>query len=180
MKLQNALQGHTANVMSCKFSPDGKYLVTTSGDKSTIIWNVSTKEMVQKVRGHTRYVTCCAFSSDSRYFATGSNDKSVIMWKICDVLDYGYRTSPDRLDIGDYKQVADDADVPNEFLCPITHEVMKDPVIACDGYSYERTAIWGWLQSGKLTSPMTNKILTNTQLLPNHTLKMLIQRNTVK
>ncbi|XP_065827366.1 uncharacterized protein [Oscarella lobularis] len=37
--------------------------------------------------------------------------------------------------------------IPNEFYCPITMEVMTDPVLAADGFSYERLAIEHWLQT---------------------------------
>ena len=39
---------------------------------------------------------------------------------------------------------------PNEFLCPITQDVMIDPVVASDGHSYERTAIAAILERGSL------------------------------
>lgn len=45
-----------------------------------------------------------------------------------------------------------------------------------DGYTYERAAITGWISSGKTRSPMTNGILPSTELTPNRSLKMLIQR----
>lgn len=43
---------------------------------------------------------------------------------------------------------------------------MVDPVIAADGYTYERTAILDWLQQHE-TSPMTNQILVHSALLQN-------------
>ncbi|KAK7485836.1 hypothetical protein BaRGS_00022936, partial [Batillaria attramentaria] len=64
----------------------------------------------------------------------------------------------------------------DELLCPITREVMKDPVIAADGYTYDRSAIRAWLESGKDRSPMTNAVLAHKNLIPNRTLKMLIQK----
>ena len=33
-------------------------------------------------------------------------------------------------------------DLPDEFVCPITFEKMIDPVVASDGNSYERSALW--------------------------------------
>ncbi|XP_064644227.1 WD repeat, SAM and U-box domain-containing protein 1-like isoform X2 [Lineus longissimus] len=66
--------------------------------------------------------------------------------------------------------------IPNEFLCPITCEMMKEPVIASDGYTYERVAIAAWMTKGKQNSPMTNAPLPNKTLTPNRSLKMLIQR----
>ena len=52
--------------------------------------------------------------------------------------------------------------------------VMRDPVIAADGYSYERVAIEQWLATGAGTSPKTNELLENEKLLPNKALKALI------
>ncbi|KAF8791075.1 WD repeat, SAM and U-box domain-containing protein 1-like [Argiope bruennichi] len=70
----------------------------------------------------------------------------------------------------------EDEMVLNEFCCPITHEVMRDPVVAADGYSYEKQAIEEWLENGKETSPMTNEILAHKILTPNHILLQLIQK----
>lgn len=90
-------------------------------------------------------------------------------------------------------------DAPHQFLCPITHEIMTDPVIcsglfgkfgatqmkgiagiivtmqcffiSTDGFTYERGAITEWLLCGRYTSPMTNEILKDLKFLPNTTLK---------
>ncbi|XP_010728257.3 WD repeat, SAM and U-box domain-containing protein 1 isoform X2 [Larimichthys crocea] len=66
--------------------------------------------------------------------------------------------------------------IPDEFLCPITRELMREPVIAADGYSYEREAIKSWINTKNRSSPMTNLPLLTTLLTPNHTLKMAIGR----
>ncbi|XP_005724210.1 WD repeat, SAM and U-box domain-containing protein 1-like isoform X2 [Pundamilia nyererei] len=66
--------------------------------------------------------------------------------------------------------------IPDEFLCPITRELMKEPVIAADGYSYEKEAIESWINTKNRSSPMTNLPLLTTLLTPNHTLKMAIGR----
>lgn len=65
----------------------------------------------------------------------------------------------------------------NEFLCPITMEIMHDPVIAADGYTYDRSAILAWFEKGKDRSPMTNAVLPHKSVTPNRTLKMLIQKH---
>jgi hypothetical protein len=59
------------------------------------------------------------------------------------------------------------------FICPITHELMTDPVIDPDGNSYERHAIEDWLQQNG-TSPMTRVNLLATDLRPNRALKAAI------
>ncbi|XP_053982976.1 WD repeat, SAM and U-box domain-containing protein 1-like isoform X1 [Hylaeus volcanicus] len=68
----------------------------------------------------------------------------------------------------------DDAEIPHEFLCPITHEMMKEPVQCSDGFTYERAAINEWFLCGKYTSPMTNKSLQDTSFSPN-----IVLRNTI-
>ncbi|XP_028800494.1 U-box domain-containing protein 32 isoform X2 [Neltuma alba] len=64
---------------------------------------------------------------------------------------------------------------PSHFVCPIFQEVMKDPYIAADGFTYEEDAIRGWLDSGHNTSPMTNLKLEHTNLVPNYALLSAIQ-----
>ncbi|KAI4368833.1 hypothetical protein MLD38_017345 [Melastoma candidum] len=65
--------------------------------------------------------------------------------------------------------------IPSFFLCPILREIMHDPQIAADGFTYERAALLVWLQNGRDTSPMTNLKLSNLQLTPNHALRQAIQ-----
>ena len=52
---------------------------------------------------------------------------------------------------------------------------MQDPCTAADGYTYERDAISGWLDSGHKTSPMTNLELSSCDLITNHALQYAIQ-----
>eukprot|EP00607_Mallomonas_marina_P006469 CAMPEP_0182430482 /NCGR_PEP_ID=MMETSP1167-20130531/41019_1 /TAXON_ID=2988 /ORGANISM="Mallomonas Sp, Strain CCMP3275" /LENGTH=184 /DNA_ID=CAMNT_0024615643 /DNA_START=711 /DNA_END=1265 /DNA_ORIENTATION=- len=63
--------------------------------------------------------------------------------------------------------------VPADYECPILCEIMRDPVICSDGFSYERSAISDWLKI-RNTSPKTNEILPNTTLIPNKILKNMI------
>lgn len=65
---------------------------------------------------------------------------------------------------------------PASFLCPITSELMADPVSTRDGFSYEREAIAEWFASGQQTSPMTGAPLDRAELLPNHALRAAIQQ----
>ncbi|KTG07186.1 hypothetical protein cypCar_00030311 [Cyprinus carpio] len=78
--------------------------------------------------------------------------------------------------IKDLRSSLMDSDVPDEFLCPITRELMKDPVIAADGFSYEREAMESWINTPNRSSPMTNLPLQTTLLTPNRGLKTAIQR----
>jgi serine/threonine-protein kinase CTR1 len=59
------------------------------------------------------------------------------------------------------------------MICPISYDIMSDPVICSDGFSYERSSIEVWLQESSV-SPMTGARLANNALIPNHSLKSLI------
>ncbi|CAM4905461.1 unnamed protein product [Rotaria socialis] len=65
-------------------------------------------------------------------------------------------------------------DIPSSFLCPITHELMTDPVIDPDGNSYERAAIESWLHQQK-NSPITRTQLNTSDLRPNRALRESIE-----
>merc|ERR1712146_183221 len=65
--------------------------------------------------------------------------------------------------------------VPDGFLCPITGEIMKDPVIDNEGISYEREAIEEWLRRGNTTSPITRQPLQLCDLRPNVDLRKSIE-----
>ena len=64
---------------------------------------------------------------------------------------------------------------PNELVCPITQEIMFDPVVASDGRTYERNAIQRWL-STKNTSPMTKEPIIDKTLRTNWAIRSAIQR----
>ena len=65
------------------------------------------------------------------------------------------------------------AEPSSTFMCPITQELMIDPVIDPDGNSYERHAIEGWLRQNN-TSPITRAPLSIKDLRPNRALKQAI------
>ena len=60
-----------------------------------------------------------------------------------------------------------------EYRCPITREVMRDPVVLADGHSYERDAIQLWLATHD-TSPMTGKVLDSKSVTTNVQLRQLL------
>ncbi|GIL63149.1 hypothetical protein Vafri_17256 [Volvox africanus] len=65
--------------------------------------------------------------------------------------------------------------LPPMFVCPITQELMRDPVVASDGFTYERAAIARWLAAGGRTSPMTNLPFASRLLFPNNVVKSAIK-----
>ena len=70
------------------------------------------------------------------------------------------------------------AEVPQYFLCPISLEVMRDPVTLATGITYDRASIERWLfTDGHATCPVTRRALAPAEMeaTPNHTLRRLIQ-----
>lgn len=68
--------------------------------------------------------------------------------------------------------------VPDEFICPISQDIMSDPVIDTDGISYDKQFIVNWIRSngGSARSPMnSNKQIKESDLIQNRGLKAQIE-----
>lgn len=65
--------------------------------------------------------------------------------------------------------------IPNHFRCPISLELMKDPVTLSTGITYDRHSIETWIEAGNKTCPITNQVLKTFEPIPNHTLRKMIQ-----
>ncbi|CAI9100637.1 OLC1v1037772C1 [Oldenlandia corymbosa var. corymbosa] len=63
---------------------------------------------------------------------------------------------------------------PSHYCCPILLELMQEPYIAADGFTYERLAIETWLSRCDI-SPVTKRKMPNKVLTPNHILSSAIQ-----
>lgn len=66
--------------------------------------------------------------------------------------------------------------IPEYFLCPITFELMLDPVITPGGHSYERLPLEHYIKNVKKEDPQTRQVLTIDKLIPNLGLKSAIQQ----
>ncbi|GLU21819.1 hypothetical protein SLE2022_379350 [Rubroshorea leprosula] len=63
---------------------------------------------------------------------------------------------------------------PEELRCPISLQLMYDPVIVASGQTYERTCIEKWFSDGHNTCPKTQQRLQHLSLTPNYCVKGLI------
>jgi U-box domain len=68
------------------------------------------------------------------------------------------------------------SNVPTEFLCPITMEIMDYPVLSRYGNNFERSAILAWIEEGSGTCPMTRLPLTMRDLIHNNSLLNAIEQ----
>ncbi|KAK6134212.1 hypothetical protein DH2020_032017 [Rehmannia glutinosa] len=70
--------------------------------------------------------------------------------------------------------------IPDDFRCPISLELMRDPVIVATGQTYERSYIQRWIDCGNTTCPNTQQKLQHLTLTPNYVLRSLISQWCVK
>lgn len=66
-RCSSSMPGHSDNVLSVAFSPDGKELCTGSGDTTVRFWDLNTQLPKKTAKGHSSWVMCIAFSPDGRY-----------------------------------------------------------------------------------------------------------------
>ncbi|TKW41487.1 hypothetical protein SEVIR_1G319600v4 [Setaria viridis] len=65
--------------------------------------------------------------------------------------------------------------VPGHFVCPISLDMMRDPVTAPTGITYDRDSVEGWLERGHATCPVSGRPLRAEDLIPNHATRRMIQ-----
>uniref|UniRef100_A0A8D8CHR1 WD repeat, SAM and U-box domain-containing protein 1 n=2 Tax=Culex pipiens TaxID=7175 RepID=A0A8D8CHR1_CULPI len=166
------IAAHGSSVTCVRFNSTGTLLISSSLDKTIKIWNQQ-GSCLKTLSAHTRYVNCLAVNSDSTVIASGSNDRSVVIWDLTENLTLDSHITGIRSLL--FTLASKTADTPLEYICPITHEIMRDPVYAEDGFTYERSAIQEWFGREKVVSPMTNAELTTDELVENGKLKQKIE-----
>src|SRR5262249_9185683 len=75
-----ALKGHTGQVWSVAFSPDGTRLASGSGDWTMKVWDAASGQELRALKGHTGAVSSVAFSPDGTRLASASWDQTVKVW----------------------------------------------------------------------------------------------------
>ena len=70
------------------FSPNDKYLLTVSRDRTLCVWNLDDYTIHfktdKKTSVHARIIWACDWSSDSKYFVTIGRDKKCVIWSLED------------------------------------------------------------------------------------------------
>ncbi len=85
--------GHTEQVLSVAFSPDGTRVLTGAGlygrpvsdsdeDSTAKLWDAETGQEIRTFRGHTSSVISVAFSPDGTRVLTGSEDRTARIWQL--------------------------------------------------------------------------------------------------
>lgn len=74
--------GHEREITCIRFSPNGKQIVSGSGDMTLRAWDATSGKQLAIFSGHEAEITCVQFSPDGFSLVSGSADKSVRIWHI--------------------------------------------------------------------------------------------------
>lgn len=80
--LPKPFNGHSSDVNSVAFSPDGTTLGSASDDKTIKLWNLASGQEIRTLEGHSNWIWTVAFSPDSKILASGSADKTIKLWNL--------------------------------------------------------------------------------------------------
>ena len=156
-------------------------------------WNTSRNEI--SLRSSSSLEECASISTKHRYPLVvernvGNNLHArfmfVLEWKRCRLAKSLDDAVPPTLYHSPFKSLGStrvasskgnaSKNPPSHLVCPITCEVMKDPVITKIGISFEREAILQWIRRGNSTCPVTRKpIGEENDIYPNRALKEAIE-----
>jgi WD40 repeat protein/serine/threonine protein kinase len=74
------LQGHTSQIKSVKFSPDGTRIASASDDQTVKVWDAATGREILSLKGHTGMLWSAVFSPDGTRIASAGDDRTVRLW----------------------------------------------------------------------------------------------------
>jgi uncharacterized protein YjiK len=78
-ELTRTLKGHTDQVETVAFSPNGQMLASGSRDKTIDLWEMPSGQLLRTLKGHSETIFSVAFSPDGRTLASGSED-AIRLW----------------------------------------------------------------------------------------------------
>jgi len=75
-------EGHSRAIYGAAYAPDGRTILSGSGDRMLKLWDAATGNCLQTLMGHTGWITAVAFSHDGRWAASGASDRTIKLWDV--------------------------------------------------------------------------------------------------
>jgi WD40 repeat protein len=122
-----SLSGHSDSVRAIAFSPDGKYLVSGSNDRTVRLWDLQTGQVIKLLEGHQQRVKCVRVSDDGKLIISGSADSTVKIWNI---------------ETGECIRTIKTSDNPNTVLNAIS--INSNQNLIATGSSSGTVKLWNW------------------------------------
>jgi WD40 repeat protein len=79
-RLEQFLNGNTGPVVSAIFSPDGAMLASGTYGQDILLWDMKSRQIMDRLSGHSNIVRSIDFSRDGSLMASGSQDTTIIIW----------------------------------------------------------------------------------------------------
>ncbi len=81
-RIMKRMTGHSQSVNMVSFSPDGRFIVSASFDKSLRMWDGFTGDIIGRCLGHVQSVYQISWSGDARMFVSGGKDSTLKVWDV--------------------------------------------------------------------------------------------------
>jgi len=76
------IQGHNDRINSVAVTPDGKFILSASNDRTVRLWRAEDATCIQIFRGHSNRVNIIAVTPDSQFIVSGSKDCTLKLWNL--------------------------------------------------------------------------------------------------
>ncbi|KAL6081938.1 hypothetical protein STEG23_002192, partial [Scotinomys teguina] len=167
-KQLQSLAFHTLTVTQMAFSPDDKFLLAVSRDRTWSLWkkqDVTSPEFdpffslfafTNKITSvHSRIIWSCDWSPDSKYFFTGSRDKKVVVWGECnssdDLMAHSIGPCSSVLDVG--------SSVTAVSVCPVLNQAQR--YLIAVGLENGKICLYSWKKTVQEVNDWTQCIETS-------------------
>ena len=109
-----------------------------------------------------------------------NNNQRLVRRKIVtiqELIELIYNINKKSVDVSLLPTLVSSDEIPHEFFCCISQDIMLDPVKTIDGFTYDRVSIEKWFKNS-WKSPLTGLELQSKYIEPNTDLKLKIEEFT--